>query len=51
MKTFVLFNFIMCYAFKSHTFLGSIADAYLSKNYPEIALLDKIMNSVKPNAW
>jgi S1/P1 Nuclease len=48
MKTFTLINFITCYAFKSHTFLGSIADIYLSKNYPEI--YQKITDDLQGNS-
>lgn len=48
MKTFLLFNFIACYAFKTHTFLGSIADTYLSKNYPEI--YEKIIQDLQGNS-
>lgn len=36
MKVFILLNFISCYAYKTHTFLGALADTYLSENYPEI---------------
>jgi hypothetical protein len=36
MRLFVLISFICCYAYKSHTFLGFIADEYLSTNEPII---------------
>lgn len=48
MKTFILFNLIISYAFKTHTFLGSMADTYLSKNYPEI--YHKIIQDLQGNS-